>query len=284
MEQELVEQLQAMLGAKIVGPLVPVGGGYTPAFRRIASLSDGRRVFVKAAVNTNTAVWLRQEQHIYERLEAPFVAERLAFADGVRPVMVLEDLSAAHWPPPWRPGQVEAVRQTMARVAACRVEGLPPVDAAELGDGWQRVAADPAPFLSLGLVSAAWLRAALPVLIDAAGSVDLSGDALVHGDLRSDNLCLAGEQVILVDWNNASIGSPDLDIAFWLASLSAEGGGEPEDILPRAPALAALVSGFFAARAGLPIIPVAPRVRHIQQVQLRAALPWAIRALRLPLP
>ena len=42
------------------------------------------------------------------------------------------------------------------------------------------------------------------------------------------------------------------------------------------------VSGFFAARAGLPEIPVAPHVRGLQRAQLRAALPWAIRALGLP--
>jgi hypothetical protein len=43
-----------------------------------------------------------------------------------------------------------------------------------------------------------------------------------------------------------------------------------------------LVSGYFAARAGLPTIPSAPRVRDIQRAQLGKALPWAVRALRLP--
>jgi hypothetical protein len=48
--------------------------------------------------------------------------------------------------------------------------------------------------------------------------------------------------------------------------------------------MAALVSGFFAARAGLPVIPQAPRVREVQRVQLAAALPWAARVLDLPPP
>ena len=42
------------------------------------------------------------------------------------------------------------------------------------------------------------------------------------------------------------------------------------------------MSGYFAARAGLPVIPNAPRVRAVQLAQLRTALPWAQRALGLP--
>jgi hypothetical protein len=46
--------------------------------------------------------------------------------------------------------------------------------------------------------------------------------------------------------------------------------------------VAARVSGFFAARAGLAEIPDAPRVRRFQREQLGVALAWAIRALDLP--
>ncbi len=42
------------------------------------------------------------------------------------------------------------------------------------------------------------------------------------------------------------------------------------------------MSGFFAGRAGKPPIPNAPQVREVQLSQLRSALPWAQRALRLP--
>jgi hypothetical protein len=58
----------------------------------------------------------------------------------------------------------------------------------------------------------------------------------------------------------------------------------PDTILPDAGTEAAFVSGFFAARAGLPAIPDAPRIRTLQFEQLRHALPWACRALGLPLP
>ena len=50
------------------------------------------------------------------------------------------------------------------------------------------------------------------------------------------------------------------------------------------PNLVSLVTGYFAARAGLPVIPHAPLVREVQLTQLRVALPWAARALGLPPP
>jgi len=71
---------------------------------------------------------------------------------------------------------------------------------------------------------------------------------------------------------------------FWLRSLAAEGGPLPGAVLPDAPNEAAVVAGFFAARAGLPVIPAAPRVRAIQLQQLRPALAWACGELGLSLP
>lgn len=272
-----------MLGVAVVGQMTPVSRGYTPAIRRIATLADARRVFVKAASNDYTAVALRAEQRIYDQLDTPFLAKRLAFAEGEHPVMILEDLSGAYWPPAWRPGDIAAVRATMTVIAATEVSGIPNLDQGEF-TGWKAVALDPEPFLGLNLVSAGWLASALPTLIAAEAAADLSGTDLLHCDLRSDNLCILDGRVIVIDWNFASVGNAEFDLAFWAPSLAAEGGGVPEDLLPHAPGLAALASGFFAARAGLPLIPHAPRVRHIQQVQLREALPWAIRALKLPTP
>jgi hypothetical protein len=80
------------------------------------------------------------------------------------------------------------------------------------------------------------------------------------------------------------VSNPQLDLGFWLPSLAYEGGPAPERILPDAPEVAAWVAGFFAARAGLPGISDAPRVRLVQRQQLATALPWAARALGLPLP
>ncbi len=102
--------------------------------------------------------------------------------------------------------------------------------------------------------------------------------------MHSANLCFAGERVLLLDWSYACRGNPRVDVAFWLPNLRCEGGPEPDAILPDEPGLAASLSGFWAANAGLP--PPAPgsSVRAAQRRWLRVALPWAARALGLPPP
>ena len=86
---------------------------------------------------------------------------------------------------------------------------------------------------------------------------------------------------MLVDWNWVRHGHRHFDLAGWLPSLQFEGGPAPERFLPDAPGLASIIAGFFASRAGFPIIPHAPYVRQIQKIQLSTALPWAIRAIGL---
>jgi len=148
-------------------------------------------------------------------------------------------------------------------------------------EGWALVAVDPKPFLSPGLRTSDWLDRSLPRLLEAEASARLKGDRLVHLDMRSDNLCFIGNRVVIVDWDNAALANPDLDLAAWAHSLHLEGGPPPEALLPHAPSLAALISGYFAARAGLPPIPRAEGVRRVQLTQLRPALSWTIRALGL---
>ena len=121
-------------------------------------------------------------------------------------------------------------------------------------------------------------------MTEAAVEAPLDGDALIHLDVRSDNLCFRNERAVIIDWNHAQLGNPDFDLAFWLPSLHDEGGPAPETMLPNAPGLAAWVAGFFCARAGEPPIPEAPHVRPLQVRQARPALAWAARAIGLAPP
>jgi hypothetical protein len=127
------------------------------------------------------------------------------------------------------------------------------------------VAADPSLFLALGLASEAWLRAALPTLLEAGDRAVLAGDALVHFDVRSDNLCLDNGIAKLIDWNYVARGNPMFDRVAWAPSLHYEGGPAPWELVPDSEGLAPLLSGYFAAQAGQPIIPSAPGVREVQR-------------------
>jgi Phosphotransferase enzyme family len=264
----------------------PARAGYTHNERWVVGLEDGRTAFVKAAVDELTAEWLRAEQRIYAALDGDFLPRLLGWEDAPLPVLVLEDLSAAAWPPPWSDERVDAVLAMLREVAGT----APPAGTASLEDlreelaGWRDVERDPDRLLALGLCSAPWLEAALPALLAAEAACALAGESLLHLDVRSDNICFREGRGLLVDWNLAVRGNPVMDVAAWLPSLQAEGGPPPEAVLPEAPEAAAFMCGFFAARAGLPSIPTAPYVRAAQLEQLRTALPWAARALGLPVP
>ena len=279
---ELVERVRRMFS-----PVTPIRWqraerGYTPAERWVVGLDDGSTVFVKGATDEMTAGWLREEHLIYSQVDGEFLARMLRWEDdGARPVLVLEDLSAAVWPPPWTVGMIQGVMDALSRVRAT----IPPGALLALDNttvlGWSLVADNPDPFLALGLCSQAWLDEALPVLLASDRAAPRDGDELVHLDVRSDNLCFQNGKVVLVDWNLACRANGLLDVAAWLPSLEAEGGPRPEFVSPEASVFAGLVSGYFAARAGLPRIETAPLVRRVQLEQLRTALPWAARALDL---
>ncbi|HEY7294158.1 MAG TPA: phosphotransferase [Dehalococcoidia bacterium] len=284
-------KLQRALGAGPVRWESMAHRGYTNNSRWLVTLADSRTVFVKAAVDAQTAGWLRIEHHVYATLNEPFLPRMLGWdGDGALPVLVLEDLSRAVWPPPWTPAAIGAVGDLLRAVAGTR----PPPGLRQLAEqrealaGWSLVERDPEPLLRLGLCAPAWLDRCLSTLRAAADAAPLAGDALVHGDVRSDNLCIRDDRALLVDWSQAVCGNALIDLISWLPSLHAEGGPLPEEIgvhrAPGAPELIALIAGFFAARAGLPQIPHARRVRGVQLQQLRVALPWAARTLGLPPP
>ena len=279
-------QLEKVLGSSVAHAR-PIPGGYTPAGRWVVKLSDGRSAFVKQALHESIVARLRREHDTYSRLNGPWLPKVLAFEDGPRPLLVLEDLSGCHWPPPWRTGQVDAVRATLDALAA---HPIPPgmrraIDTGLVEAGWPEVARDPRPLLSLGLCSERWLEDALPTLVDAADPAILDGDALCHLDVRSDNLCFRLDgRAVLIDWDCAAVGNPEFDLAFWLPSLHLEGGPAPQSVAAVTPGIVALVAGFFASEAGLPTIPHAPGVRGIQLRQLEVALPWAASALGLSPP
>lgn len=283
---ELAGRIERLIGAR-VNIYTVVVGGYSPALRLRCETERGI-FFAKVGVVPPTDEFLRREIEIYNCLSGPFMPNVVAWdSSEVEPILIIEDLSTHHWPPPWDDRRLEMACEQIETMHSTRV-ALAPFSEVHResfvgAKGWQAVAADPEPFLSVGMVGRAWLDAALPQLLEDEARCSTEGDSLCHWDLRSDNMCFAADRAVFIDWNLACLSNPKLDLGFWLPSLAYEGGPLPEALLPDSPEIAAWVSGFFAGRAGLPVIPHAPRVRIVQRQQLETALPWAIRALGLPL-
>ena len=280
-------EVAAAAGARPVAWRPGERSGYgRNAARWSVELDDGRRAFVKLALDEAARDWLRDEHRVYRSVEGPFIARLEGWHDAERTLLVLEDLSDEHWPPPWPAGGVEAVRLALEAIhATAPPEGVPRVETAHADlNGWLDVAADPQPLVSTGLCSYAWLARVLPALLEAGNTAELEGKSLLHLDVRSDNLCLRDGRATLVDWNWAAVGNPLLDLVAWLPSLWLEGGPDPWDVVADSRGLAVVMAGFFAARAGLPPEPNAPTVREFQLRQAAVALPWAARELELPPP
>jgi hypothetical protein len=282
--EALVGQAEAVLGRRVVRAR-QAEGGYTAAERWVLGFADGSSAFAKMATTEQTAAWLRTEHRFYSEIGPEFAPRLFGWYDpGQQPLLLLEDLSRADWPPPWTAERIAAVQAILGRVAAAPVPAWAPPLASfrDHFSGWRRVAADPAPFLSLQLVMPVWLERALPALLEAEAGAPLEGDALVHLDVRSDNLCFDGDRVVLVDWNWLSRGDSLFDLAGWLPTLHAEGGPGPWELCADSRGYAAMLAGLWASLAGLPPPAGAPRVRAVQLQALRSALPWAARELGLP--
>jgi hypothetical protein len=285
---EAVARAERLLGSTAESWTRVESRGYAANEHWTVALHNGTRAFLKLAAPVDPCPqWLRDEERVYAAVAGPFMPELLAWEDADRPLLVLEDLSGCRWAPPWEPGDLSAVLDAFAAAAATTAAApLPGLETRRL-PSWERVADDPGPLLSLGLADAAWLERALPALLEATERTPLAGNALVHGDVRSDNLCFRDGAAVFYDWNHATIGNPAADVAFMLPSLRLDGGPEPDAVareVPGANDFAAYLAGFFGGGAALPPPKGAPGVRAFQLAQLRVALPWACRVHGIPEP
>jgi hypothetical protein len=284
---ELCAAVGAELGSRMIS-WTPVTGGFGASGQWVVETTEGGRLFVKAATTTETAEFLRAEAAIYEYVNGPFMPKIHAWVDReTLPFLILEDLSSLHWPPPWSQAQIGAVLETCAEIAAT----APPAELRREPDGaltrpyWLDIAANPGPVERLNVASSAWFEEAMPRLIAADTKAILTGDGLVHADIRSDNVCIGDSGVKVVDWNWAFAGNPMLDVVAWLPSLRLEGGPPPWKLLTGEAALVAHVAGYFLHHATRPPLPdVRSDLRAFQKAQGKVALEWAAYELGLPRP
>jgi aminoglycoside phosphotransferase (APT) family kinase protein len=208
-------------------------------------------------------------------------------------VLVFEDVEGRNPLMPWRPEELDGTLEALADLSELLTPSPLPPRAVPSARGWREVAGrhwSRAREEHLDGLDA-WSVRNLDRLVDreAEAPAAVTGDSLLHLDLRADNLLLTpGGRVLVVDWPHARVGAPWLDPAFFAPSVAMQGGIRPEELLVRHPAgrladpdavtaVVAAVAGFFTVEGLRPAPLGLPTLRAFQAAQGEAARAWLAR-------
>ena len=236
----LPEAVRAHLARQVGGQVASVelaGGGFTHGFAGIVHGSSGGRVFAKAAPSVDTLIhpaYVR-ESRVVPLLPAGMPSPQLLAAGDI------EDDDGCHWQllvyeavdgrMPGRPwtGEDLAAVEAACTVSARLLSGFPaalagtPVaeDLAAVPGVFGRIADGGAPPWFLPDLSAEQARRFRDLL--AFSPEALAGNAVLHGDLRPDNILVGSGTAVFCDWNFLGTGAAWID---WVGVLPyARGGG-----------------------------------------------------------
>jgi aminoglycoside phosphotransferase len=292
--ERIREWASAVVGSAVVG-VREATGGFSPGCCTVLRFDNGRAAFVKAVgeeLNPVSPRFHRREAAMAASLprlpQLPVLID--SYDDGDWVALMFEAIDGSMPAHPWQQKELDTVIEAMASLhealTPCPVaEALPTsVRAEEVLTGWRTLAEMPA--LPDGLDP--WSRRHLGRLVEAEvaslTAVD-EGDTLVHGDIRADNVLLAGGVAVFVDWPHASRGTPLWDVLAMAPSVHLEGGPEPEAVLAKyrlanrldpdaTTAVIAAIGGFLTQRALLPPEPGLPTLRAFQDAQGRVTRDW----------
>ncbi len=291
----LHRRIEDEVGGPVVEALVQEAG-FSPGAPLRLRLGTGERAFVKAAtvdINADTVAMYRREAQIGKVLpplpEVP--ALRTWFEDPPWVVLIFEDVDGVRPAAPWVREELQQVIDALGhlsdRITPTPVPGLGSVvdKLRDHYEGWTKLADDPR---RLALVDHdGWLGDHLDGLrrVAADWEVVAAGDSLLHADLRSDQLLLAGQRVFVVDWAHACVGDAVVDPFLFFPSVVLEGGPPLEELISMSPrtcvapdgdlvALASAAASYFIERSTLPPPPGLPTVRDFQRRQGTVLLDW----------
>lgn len=269
-------------------------GGFSPGTADRVTTVSGRKAFVKAVntqLNSHSPGLHRKEAVITEALPTPMPTPSLigVFDDGDWVGLVLSDVEGRHPYIPWQPKELSLVLDALHALSQTPIPPTLNHLAAleqELSDdfaGWKRIKSnapennDP------------WISENLDTLdrLAEAGLQRLSGDSLVHTDVRADNILITHEHsAVLVDWPWACIGTSWFDALTVLINVRVfDPDFDVDSVLESHPVFAAatddsvdgVLSGlgsYFTDVARQPPPSGLPTVRSFQRQQGQAVIRW----------
>ena len=302
--QDLPRRVRATIAAQAGAEVIAETGatsGFSPGFASVLELGDGREVFVKAVSaeqNPHSPDLARREIAVAAALPDDVPAPRLEWShdDGEWVLLGFQAVHGRSPVLPWRPDELVRVLAALDRLAGTvpvQPNALEPVTRtlADSLTGWRTLAAQSRDYLqgaaAAGGELGAWALAHLDELVELERGwpAAAAGNALVHGDLRADNVILDAEQCWLVDWPHAALGAPWLDLVLMLPSVAMQGGGDPGGIFRsqrvshgvddgHLRAVLAALAGYFAHGALQPSPRGIPNLRRFQGAQAVHTIAW----------
>jgi hypothetical protein len=265
--------------------------GFSPGLATRLLLSDGRRVFIKAVsedANPDSHKIHRREGRNLAALPAAVPAPRLlwTFDDLGWVALCLEDIDGRHPGEPWTEHDLDLVIRSVEEMS--RILTPSPIATKQTVpeffertiNGWQVALARGEKALD------PWALRNLERLaeLETRAPQSTAGDALVHCDIRADNLLIAGERVFVLDWPWVRTGAAWVDLVAMAPSVAMQGGPSCEGFLARLDvrgvpgdaidAVVCSLGGYFVVRALEPAPPGLPTLRAFQAAQGVAALAW----------
>ena len=233
---------------------VDCSGGFSPGPAARLMSHGGRRAFVKAVgpeLNAVTPRLLRSEIAALAAIPPHPSVPRVhaSYDDGDWVALMLEDIPGSLPGRPWTVSALEQVADTIATLQdvldPCPWSDAPTASrrAAPMFDRWRDLVDDPPADLD------PWWSAHLGELADLASTAldVIDGDQLAHWDLRSDNLLLTDDHVVLVDWGQARRGAAWMDPLLLVVDAVISGADvDPDRLRVRLPLLRDADSGDVA--------------------------------------
>lgn len=213
-----------------------MGSGFTPGFASRLSLTDGSRVFVKAADEESRAMFAesyRAEIRSLRALPASVPAPPLLWAhdDDGWVVFAMVDVEARHPGRPWSDLDLAAVLDALERTGTALTPTPHALAERSFADDFGGYVTAWPENVERGLVPG-WLvpRSARCQDLAAAALDALRGDTAVHTDIREDNVLIGSDgRVWICDWNCVVRGHEAIDTLAVL--ICAHGDGHDADAL-----------------------------------------------------
>lgn len=297
--RSVVGRIEVILGSPVV-TAVDLPGGFSPGVAARVTTQAGTTAFVKAASEHRNADSPRIHRLEITNLtalrgtgvDAPELLGHIDDDGWV--VLVTELLPGANPPTPWSDADLRLFVQAIDDLARAGspnpVPHLPTVDGL-LGtqfEGWRTLAGAPSlPPLPADLVALIGDRVECFAALEGDWVAAAHGTALLHADMRADNVIVHDGRATFVDWPWACVGDPLVDAVFAAPAVSMMGGPDAASFLAMTAAgrhadrdqiapIAAATIGFFLNQSRLPAPPSLPTLRAFQDGQARAGLPWLV--------